>query len=87
MCIRDSSLGDDVINIITPSDPKHRGSQLSIQVKNADKKLFDIITEKGVIADWREPDVIRVAPVPMYNSFEDVFSFYKILRESVDGGR
>ena len=81
------SLGDDVINIITPSDPKHRGSQLSIQVKNADKKLFDIITEKGVIADWREPDVIRVAPVPMYNSYEDVFNFYKILGESVDGGR
>lgn len=77
------SLGDEVINIITPADPNQRGSQLSIQVKNADKKLFDIITEKGVIADWREPDVIRVAPVPMYNSFEDVFNFYTILKNGM----
>jgi len=78
------SLGEDVINIVTPSDPKQRGSQLSIQVKNADKKLFDIITEKGVIADWREPDVIRVAPVPMYNSFQDVYNFYKILKNALN---
>ena len=81
------SLGDDVINIITPADPKQRGSQLSIQVKNADKKLFEIITKKGVIADWREPDVIRVAPVPMYNSFEDVYRFYKILKDALNEKR
>ena len=78
-----NSLGDDVINIITPDNPNQRGSQLSIQVNNADKKLFDMITEKGVIADWREPDVIRVAPVPMYNSFEDVFNFYEILKNAI----
>ena len=81
------SLGEDVINIVTPSDPEQRGSQLSIQVKNADKKLYDKITEEGVIADWREPDVIRVAPVPMYNSYEDVYNFYNILNQSVDGER
>lgn len=74
------SLGEEVINIITPSDPNQRGSQLSIQVKNANKELFNKITEDGVIADWREPDVIRVAPVPMYNSYEDVWQFYEILR-------
>jgi kynureninase len=78
------SLGEDIINIITPSDPEQRGSQLSIQVKNADKQLFNQITEKGVIADWREPDVIRVAPVPLYNSFEDVYHFYKILEEAIN---
>ena len=78
-----NSLGDDVINIITPSDPNQRGSQLSIQVKNADKALFDKITEKGVIADWREPDVIRVSAVPMYNSFEDAFLFYRLLKNSI----
>ncbi len=78
------SLGEDVINIITPSDPNQRGSQLSIQVKNADKSLFNQITEAGVIADWREPDVIRVAPVPMYNSYEDVYNFYIILKEALD---
>ena len=78
-----SSLGKEVVNIITPSDPNQRGSQLSIQVKNADKQLFNTITEKGVIADWREPDVIRISPVPMYNSFEDVWKFYSILKESI----
>jgi kynureninase len=72
-----------VINIVTPADPAQRGSQLSIQVKSADKKLFDKITEDGVIADWREPDVIRVAPVPTYNSYEDVYNFYTILKSAV----
>ena len=64
------------VNIITP---KEKGCQISIQVKNADKKIFKIITKKGVIADWREPDVIRIAPVPLYNSYTDVYKFYKIL--------
>ncbi|MBT8255120.1 MAG: kynureninase, partial [Bacteroidia bacterium] len=68
-------LNDDRIRIITPRDPEQRGCQLSIQVKNADKSLHDQLTEAGVISDWREPDVIRVAPVPLYNSFEDVFEF------------
>lgn len=65
------------IEIITPEE---RGCQISIRVKNGDKELFNKITEKGVIADWREPDVIRVAPVPLYNSFSDVFNFYNILK-------
>lgn len=77
-------LGDDVINIITPSDPDRRGCQLSIQVRNASKSLFHYISDKGVIADWREPDVIRVAAVPMYNSFEDVYRFYEILKEGLN---
>tara|TARA_Y100000385_G_C13100152_1_gene644006 strand:- start:2493 stop:3782 length:1290 start_codon:yes stop_codon:yes gene_type:complete len=76
-------LGNEVINIITPSNPLERGSQLSIQVTNADKSLFDTISKAGVIADWREPDVIRVAPTAMYNSFEDVFLFYRILKEAL----
>lgn len=74
------SLGDDVIHIVTPSEAHQRGSQLSIQVKNADKNIFHQITEAGVIADWREPDVIRVAPTAMYNSYEDVYQFYSILK-------
>jgi kynureninase len=78
-----NTLGHDVINIVTPTDPEQRGSQLSIQVKSADKKLFDKITEQGVIADWREPDVIRVAPIPMYNSYEDVYNFYTILKSAL----
>jgi Kynureninase len=47
------------------------------------RKVFDAITKKGVIADWREPDVIRVAPVPLYNTFEDVFRFVEILKEEI----
>ena len=73
-----STIKSDRISIITPEE---RGCQLSIRVKNGNKNLFDIITEKGVIADWREPDVIRIAPVPLYNSFEDTFKFYTILKE------
>lgn len=72
------------IKIITPRNREERGSQLSIQVKNADKTLFEKITKEGVIADWREPDVIRVAPVALYNSFEDVFHFAKNLKESIE---
>jgi len=68
------------IKIITPAQ---RGCQISISVKNGNQDLFDEITKRGVIADWREPDVIRVAPVPLYNSYLDVYNFYKILSESL----
>ncbi len=71
---------DERISVITPSDANQRGCQLSIRVKNADKNLFKAISDKGVIADWREPDVIRVAPVPLYNSFADVNKFAQILK-------
>ncbi len=72
---------DERISVITPSDANERGCQLSIRVKNADKNLFKQISGRGVIADWREPDVIRVAPVPLYNSFADVCKFAEILKE------
>jgi len=74
-------LNDDRINIITPSNPDERGAQLSIEVKGAGKSLFDQLIEKGVNADWREPNVIRVAPAPLYNSYEDVFLFVEVLKE------
>ncbi|MFQ5448651.1 MAG: kynureninase, partial [Saprospiraceae bacterium] len=67
-------------NIITPEDPAQRGCQLSILTGADGKKLFDYLTENGVVADWREPNVIRVAPVPMYNSFEDVWRFAELLK-------
>ncbi len=76
-----NELGNDAIRIITPSNPKERGCQLSIQVKNADKALHRKLTEAGVITDWREPDVIRCAPVPLYNSFEDVFRTVEKLKK------
>ncbi len=75
-----NQIGSDSIRIITPSNPKERGCQLSIQVKNADKTLHASLTENNIITDWREPDVIRCAPVPMYNSFEDVYRMVSVLK-------
>ncbi|REG90051.1 kynureninase [Winogradskyella sediminis] len=75
------TLGEDTIRIITPENPDERGCQLSIQVLNADKSLHDKLTEAGVISDWREPDVIRCAPVPLYNSFEDVYLMVEKMKE------
>jgi kynureninase len=69
------------IQIITPSNPLDRGCQLSLIAKKEAKPLFLFLKEKGVVADWREPDVIRVAPVPMYNTFEDVYRFVAIVKE------
>jgi kynureninase len=69
------------IKIITPTDIQQRGCQLSLVAKDKPKELFKYLTENGVIADWREPDVIRVAPVPMYNTFEDVYRFVEIVKE------
>jgi len=66
--------------ILTPEDPRQRGCQLSLLFLENGRKIFDTLTEQGVIADWREPDVIRIAPVPLYNSYEDVYRFYEILR-------
>lgn len=77
------SLGEKTTRIITPSDPMQRGCQLSVQVNDADKNLFYKLSENGVIADWREPDVIRVAPAPLYNSYEDVYHFYTILKKAI----
>jgi kynureninase len=69
------------IQIITPNNPEERGAQLSIKVNGANKGLFEAIIGSGVICDWREPDVIRVAPAPLYNRFEEVFRFVKILQD------
>lgn len=78
-----NQIDTDRIRIITPKNPKERGCQLSIQVKNADKSLHQKLMENHIITDWREPDVIRCAPVPMYNSFEDVFKMVQILKENL----
>jgi len=72
------------VSVITPRNPAERGCQLSIRVKDADKSLLNAISERGVFADWREPDVIRVAPVPLYNSFADVNRFAEILKDCLE---
>lgn len=69
--------------IITPSDPKERGSQLSVLLHGEGRRLFDYLMEEGVIVDWREPNVIRLAPVPLYTSYEDMYHFGQILKNGV----
>jgi len=66
---------------ITPEDPSQRGCQLSVIVDGFDRKLVGRLYEKGIVVDWREPNVIRLAPVPLYNSFEDVYRLGKVLEE------
>lgn len=70
--------------IITPTDPKYRGAQLSILVHGKGKSVFDFLASEGVIADWREPNVIRVAPAPLYNSFEDCYWFGQLLEKAIN---
>jgi kynureninase len=74
---------DQKLEIITPRDKDQRGCQLSIVAHGRGKDLFNKLTDGGVISDWREPNVIRCAPVPLYNSFEDVFRFGEILKSAL----
>ena len=68
------------VEIVTPTDATQRGSQLSLVMNKNGKDVFNQLGLQGVICDWREPDVIRVAPVPLYNSFIEVYRFYEILK-------
>lgn len=79
-----SDINSADFQLITPTNPNERGCQVSIQMKKDGRKTFDYLTKNGVIADWREPDVIRVAPVPMYNSFEDVFRFAALFKAALN---
>jgi kynureninase len=67
------------LHIITPRDPAQRGCQLSVTAGPQGRAIFDFLSTHGVVCDWREPDVIRMAPTPMYNSFGDVFALYHLL--------
>ena len=69
------------LEIITPRDPEQRGCQLSVVLHGEGRALFDELTRRGVVADWREPNVIRLAPVPLYNGFQDVWRFGEVLKE------
>lgn len=70
------------LEIITPTETAQRGCQVSMLVHKNGRSVFDNLTKAGVIADWREPDVIRIAPVPLYNSFEDIWKFGHLLQEA-----
>ena len=74
----------DVLQVVTPRDVTQRGCQLSIRViggREHGRNLFDFLASRGVLGDWREPDVIRISPVPLYNTHADVLRFANTVRE------
>jgi kynureninase len=74
-----------IIEIITPSEESERGCQVSILMKENGKQIFEALSAKGIFADWREPSVIRIASVPLYNTFEEVWKFSDILKLEIEG--
>ena len=68
--------------IITPSDPTQRGAQLSLYFKENGRAIFDRLIQQGIVVDYREPGVIRVAPSPLYCSYQDVYDFYTIVTQT-----
>jgi len=75
---------DERFKIITPKNKADRGCQLSIVCKQNGKAIFDRLTKNGVIGDWREPNVIRLSPTPLYNSFREIFETGRILAAAID---
>ena len=82
-CLYRLKLTERKVRTITPTNAEERGCQLSLVIEGG-KAVFDKITRAGVVADWREPDVIRVAPVPLYNTFEEVGRFGEIIRVALE---
>jgi kynureninase len=73
----------DALEVVTPADPARRGAQLSIRVlggRERGRALFGHLMAHGVVGDWREPDVIRIAPAPLYNRFADCLAFAESVR-------
>ncbi len=72
---------EKLIEVITPKEAK--GCQVSMLMLKKGKEIFETLKQNGVIADWREPNVIRIAPVPLYNSFEDIYHFGEIITQVI----
>jgi kynureninase len=78
---------EDKLTVFTPAAAASRGCQLSLSLaegRTKGRQIFEQLSSQGVVADWREPDVIRVAPVPLYNSHRDVWRFVQILKEALE---
>jgi kynureninase len=71
-------------NLFIRITPQQRGCQISLQFQKKGKEVYNRLFEKGFMIDWREPDVIRFAPVPLYNSFTDIWHFFNSLREIIN---
>lgn len=79
----DAEFENTEFEIITPVNQEERGCQLSVYLHGQGKELFNYLMKNGVITDWREPNVIRLAPVPLYTSFEDMYDFGQILKKGI----
>ncbi len=79
----DAQIPGTEFEIITPSNPNERACQLSVYLHGQGRNLFDYLMANGVITDWREPNVIRLAPAPFYCSFEDMFNFGQVLKQGI----
>jgi kynureninase len=79
----DAELEEAKFEILTPANQEERGCQLSVYLHGQGKELFHYLMENGVITDWREPNVIRFAPVPLYTSFENMYDFGQILKKGI----
>jgi kynureninase len=73
-------------SVVTPHEPERRGAQISIRIPDKGRAFCDQLAEAGVIGDWREPDTLRVAPVPLYNSYQDVYGFVQRFSAAVRNG-
>jgi len=69
-----------MMEIITPRNADEHGCQVSVLMLEKGKEIFDALKKNGVIIDWREPNVIRLAPAPLFNTFEDVYRFGEIIK-------
>ncbi len=81
--IQQISGNSGVLEIITPTNPEERGCQLSLLIHKGGKAVFDEWYSQGVVGDWRNPNVIRLAPTPLYTRYSDVYRFAKILEKSL----
>lgn len=80
----DKEVASAEFEVITPANQNERGCQLSVYLHGQGKELFNSLMQNGVITDWREPNVIRLAPVPFYTSFEDMYDFGQILKKLIN---
>ena len=72
------------LSIITPSRTEQRGAQLSIRIKNFDKSIYTKLLDNGYICDYRKPDILRIAPAPLYNTFKEIYDFSTFLNSLIN---
>lgn len=72
---------DDRFDILTPSDPARRGCQLSLRIRERPRELLPILQAEGILCDFREPNILRIAPVPLYNTFQEVWTFVRVFEQ------